>query len=234
MSSAAELGERLASIRERIARAAQRAGRDPAGVVVLAITKGHPVAAIEDAVAVGLRQVGESRVQEARAKQAQLSGREISWHMIGHLQRNKARAAATMFDTVHSVDGAAVAAALAAGRGPERLPLSVYIEVELTGIPARTGVAPEAAAGLLTELRGLPALAPVGLMTIAPPGPPEAARACFAHLRELRERLRELSGMELGELSMGMSDDYEVAVEEGATVLRLGRALFGSRPGPGP
>ncbi len=228
MSDAAGLAERLASVSERIRRAAEDAGRDPADVRVLAVTKGHPVEAIEDALSLGLREIGESRVQEAQAKRAQLAGRDISWHMIGHVQRNKARSAAELFDTVHSVDDAALAAALAAHRPAGAAPLRVLIEVEMTGITGRNGVTPDGAAGLLEVLRGLPALDPVGLMTIAPPDDPAAARTCFARLRDLRDRLRN-GGGSLGELSMGMSDDYEIAVAEGATMLRLGRVLFGDR-----
>ena len=233
MSDAAGLAERLASVSERIRRAAEDAGRDPADVRVLAVTKGHPVEAIEDALSLGLREIGESRVQEAQAKRAACAGRGISWHMIGHLQRNKARLAASLFDTVQSLDSAALAVDLARHRGTHVAPLRVLIEVELTGLPGRTGTSPDDAAAVLEVVSGLAALEPAGLMTVAPPGPPEAAQLCFERLRELREALRQTQGIALDELSMGMSDDYEVAIAHGATVIRLGRALFGDRPRPG-
>jgi PLP dependent protein len=227
------LAGRLASIRQRVGRAAESAGRDPQDVHLLAVTKGHPVSAVDAALSLGLREIGESRVQEAQAKHAACAGRGISWHMIGHLQRNKARVAASLFDTVQSLDSAALAIDLARHRGTEVAPLRVLIEVELTGLPGRTGTSPDEAAAVLEVVRGLAALAPAGLMTIAPPGLPEAAQLCFERLRELREALRQTQGIALDELSMGMSDDYEIAIAHGATVIRLGRALFGDRAGPG-
>ena len=227
------LAGRLASIRERVSRAAESAGRDPQGIHLLAVTKGHPASAVEAAVSLGLREIGESRVQEAQAKRAACPGRGISWHMIGHLQRNKARLAASLFDTVQSLDSAALAVDLARHRGTHVAPLRVLIEVELTGLPGRTGTSPDDAAAVLEVVRGLAALEPAGLMTVAPPGPADAAQLCFERLRELREALRQTQGIALEELSMGMSDDYEVAIAHGATVIRLGRALFGDQPGPG-
>jgi pyridoxal phosphate enzyme (YggS family) len=223
------LAERLTSVRERIGRAARRAGRDPAGVRLLAVTKGQGPDTVEAALALGLHDIGESRVQEAQAKQAAVTSAGARWHMVGHVQRNKARSAASLFDTVHSLDSAALATALAAARPDGTAPLGVFIEVELTGIPGRSGVAPDQAPALLAEVRRLPALRALGLMTIAPPGSATAAAACFARLRALRDRLRDDSGVVLEELSMGMSDDFEVAIAEGATVLRLGRVLFGER-----
>lgn len=227
------LSERLASIRERVGRAAERAGRDPADIRLLAVTKGHPPAAVEAALALGLRDIGESRVQEATAKRAAIAAPGVSWHLIGHLQRNKARTAATLFDTVHSLDSAALGAALARHRDPDTPPLRVLIEVELTGLPRRTGVVPAQAGALLDAVRGLAALDPVGLMTIAPPGGHDLAALHFARLRDLRDSLRESHAVALDELSMGMSADFEVAVAEGATIIRLGHALFGGRPAAG-
>jgi pyridoxal phosphate enzyme (YggS family) len=229
----AGLGARLAAIRARVARAAARSDRDAAQVRILAVTKGHPAAAVTASLAAGLADIGESRVQEAEAKREQVGDLGASWHMVGHVQRNKARAAAELFDVVHSVDSPAIAGSLAAHRPAGSMPLRVFLEVELTGIPTRSGVDPSQAPGLLDALGRLPALHAVGLMTIAPPGSEAMARQCFARLRELRDRLRDDSGVLLPELSMGMSDDFEVAVEEGATVLRLGRALFGERPARG-
>ena len=225
------LEARLDAVRARIEAAASAAGRRSAEVAVLAVTKGHPVSAIAAAVDVGLADIGESRVQEAEVKQAGLPGRGITWHMVGHVQRNKARAAARLFDVVHSIDSAALAEALARHRATSAPPLRVFIEVDLTGIAGRSGVTPAQAPQLIASVAALAGVRPVGLMTIAPPGSPAAARACFSRLRRLRDELAATTGIPLGELSMGMSDDFEEAVAEGATVLRLGRVLFGDRPG---
>ena len=227
---AAEVAERLEKVRGRVRRAAQAAGRDPASIQLLAVTKGHGVDAVATASSLGLRDIGESRVQEAQAKRAAFSGGGVSWHMIGHLQRNKARAAATLFDVVHSVDSAPLALALARPRSGAPYPLRVFVEVELTGIAGRTGATPDETPALLDELRALPELEVVGLMTIAPPGAPELADDCFGRLRRLRDELRDREGMALDGLSMGMSDDFEIAIANGATVIRLGRVLFGDRP----
>jgi pyridoxal phosphate enzyme (YggS family) len=227
------IADRLGAVRARVARAAETAGRDPASVLLLAVTKGHGVDAVTAAARLGLGDVGESRVQEAQAKIDAYRGAALSWHMVGHLQRNKAGAAARLFDTVHSVDSAALAGVLARHRPGDRPPLRVFVEVELTGIAGRSGVTPAAAAALLTHVRGLPALAVRGLMTIAPPGSAEAASACFARLHQLRAVLEHDQGFSLPGLSMGMSNDFEVAIAHGATVIRLGRVLFGDRPGGG-
>lgn len=227
------LAERLASTRERVGRAARNAGRDPAAVRLLAVTKGQPPAAVESAVALGLRDIGESRVQEATAKRESVADPGVRWHMIGHLQRNKARTAASLFDTVHSLDSAALAAELARHRDPGAPPLRVLIEVELTGLPRRTGVVPAQAGALLDAVRDLAALELVGLMTVAPPGGHDLAAHHFSRLRDLRDSLRESHAMALDELSMGMSADFEVAIAQGATIIRLGRVLFGGRPAAG-
>jgi pyridoxal phosphate enzyme (YggS family) len=227
------VAKRLESIRARVTRAAEDAGRDPESVRVLAVTKGHTVDAVNIAAQLGLRDIGESRVQEAQAKSAAYDGAAVSWHMIGHLQRNKARVAASLFHTVHSVDGVALATALARHRAPEAAPLRVYVEVELTGITGRSGVSPPDARRLLAELRTLPRLEVDGLMTIAPPGPPEAAADCFSRLRDLGATLADREGIDLPGLSMGMSGDFEIAIANGATVIRLGRVLFGDQPGAG-
>ena len=222
------LAQRLASINRRVESAARSAGRDPDAVRLVAVTKGHPAGAIEAAAALGLRDIGESRVQEAVTKDEAIGRRGLDWHMIGHLQRNKAKSAASLFDTVHSIDSAAVAADLARHRdllGGARL--RVLIEVELSGLPGRAGVLPADAARLVAAVRDHAALEVVGLMTIAPPGSLEAAQRCFSTLRHLRDAIRAGEGMALDELSMGMSDDFEIAIAEGATIIRLGRALFG-------
>jgi pyridoxal phosphate enzyme (YggS family) len=226
------IAERLESIRRRVRRAAEAAGRDASSIAVLAVTKGQPVGAVHAAMSLGLRDVGESRVQEAQAKRSAF-GDELSWHMVGHLQRNKARAAASLFDVVHSLDSMALASALARHRDASSRPLRAYIEVELTGIAGRSGVPPEAVGALLEEVCTLPQLEVMGLMTIAPPGAAGVAAACFASLRELRDTLADRHGAPLGGLSMGMSDDFEIAISHGATIIRLGRVLFGDHPGSG-
>ncbi len=227
------VAQRLESVRNRVARAAERAGRDPASVLLLAVTKGHPVAAVTIAAQLGLHDIGESRVQEAQTKRASYAGELLSWHMVGHLQRNKARVAAGLFDTVHSVDSAALASSLARHRAGGADPLRVFVEVDLSGIPGRSGVSPEDAPDLVTEVCGLPELELLGLMTIAPPGPPEVAAACFARLSGLRGTIAESHGVSMPGLSMGMSGDFEVAIAHGATVVRLGRVLFSELGGDG-
>ncbi len=230
---AAQVAERLATARERIRVAAELAGRDPTAVRVVAVTKGQPVGAVGAAIAAGLHDIGESRVQEAEAKRSVIADATVRWHMIGHLQRNKARAAAVLFDSLHSLDSVALAAALSRARVVGTSPLEVFIEVELTGLPGRSGVAAPDAAALLDAVLGLDMLSIVGLMTVAAPGSAETAADCFGRLRTLRDRLRESHGAALAELSMGMSDDFEAAVTQGATIVRLGRVLFGDRPEPG-
>ncbi|MCL6551702.1 MAG: YggS family pyridoxal phosphate-dependent enzyme [Firmicutes bacterium] len=224
------IDERLHRARARIAAAAARAGRDPAAVTIVGVTKGVDVERIREALAAGLRDLGENRIQEALPKIAAL-GPGPRWHFVGRLQRNKARWAAGSFAMVHSVDSVPLADALdrAAARAGRRLP--VLIEVNVAGEPTKAGVAPDAAAALVAAVRARAHLEPVGLMTVAPvAASPEHVRPIFRTLRELRDRLREgPGGPAFVELSMGMSDDFEVAVEEGATLVRLGRAIFGPR-----
>ena len=228
------LEARWREARERVADAASRAGRDPAGITVVAVAKGHPVEATAAAIDIGIADIGESRVQEAQAKRSALGDRQATWHMIGHLQRNKARAATELFDLVHSLDSVTLAASLDRHASHARAPLRVLIEVELTGIAGRAGITAREVPGLLTEIRGLAQLRPVGLMTIAPPGSTDAARDCFARLRTLRDQVAAAHELALPELSMGMSDDFEVAVAEGSTMVRLGRVLFGTPGGTQP
>ncbi len=212
----------------RIRGAAAAAGRDPAGIRLLAVTKGHGVETVVTAASLGLRDIGENRVQEAQGKRSAFAGDDVTWHMIGHLQRNKARAAATLFDVVHSVDSIALARALARHRSGAPTPLRVFVEVELTGIAGRAGATPDETPALVDELGALADLDLAGLMTVAPPGAPELADDCFARLRALRDALRDRQNMTLDGLSMGMSDDFEIAIAHGATEIRLGRVLFGN------
>jgi PLP dependent protein len=183
---------------------------------------------VDAAIAAGIEDVGENRIQEAAAKQADVT-REARWHLVGHLQTNKAARAARLFDVVHSVDSTRVAEALSANRPAGRDPLVVLLEVELTGISTRFGVAETDLEGVIEQLVNVPAIHVRGLMTIAPHAEnPEAARPFFARLRHLRDHMQHVTGWALPELSMGMSDDFDVAIEEGATMVRVGRAIFGS------
>jgi hypothetical protein len=221
---------RIARVREEVAARARGAGRDPAGVTIVAVTKTLAPRAVWAAAEAGLGDVGENYVQEARDKRPHgPSG--VRWHLIGPLQRNKARIAARLFDRVHAIDALAVAEALAAARteiGPPALP--VLVQVNTAPELARHGVAAEAVVELAERLLALPGLRLDGLMTIAPADMTgEAARGHFRALREVRNHTASRLGVELPHLSMGMSDDFGVAVEEGATMLRLGRVLFGAR-----
>jgi pyridoxal phosphate enzyme (YggS family) len=228
--STSDIGERLAAARARMHTAAERAGRDASLIRLVAVAKTVDAARVAEAVACGVRDIGENRVQEAAAKSAALPA-DLRWHMLGHLQTNKAARAATLFDLVHSVDSPRVAEALSARRPQDVAPLDVLVEVELTGFAGHTGVPPEALDDLARTIVALPRLRLRGLMTMAPPADDaEATRPTFAHLRRMRDELSGRLGIDLPELSMGMSDDFEVAVEEGATLVRLGRALFGERP----
>jgi pyridoxal phosphate enzyme (YggS family) len=221
---------RLDAARRRIAAAAARAGRDPQSVRTIAVTKTVDVGRIAEAVDAGVVDVGENRVQEALGKRAQLPA-SLRWHLIGHLQTNKAAKAASAFVMVHSVDSARVAEALAARRPPELGDLDICLEVELTGIPGRTGFNPDALAEGFEAVSAVAGLRVAGLMTMAAlVDDVEQARPTFARLRRLRDDLEQRSGRWLPELSMGMSNDFEVAVEEGSTMVRLGRVIFGERP----
>ena len=227
-----DVATRVAAVRRAVADAAVGAGRDPGAVRIVAVTKTVPAAAVRAALAVGLADVGENYVQEARAKHAAVGGDAV-WHLIGRLQRNKVRTALAVFDRVHTVDSAALAAALAAeaGRAGRRLP--VLLQVNVGGEATKAGVAPEEVESLAGSVLGHPELLLEGLMTVPPPARrPDDSRPYFRALREARDHAARRLGVELPHLSMGMSDDFRVAVEEGATLLRLGRALFGAR-GPG-
>jgi pyridoxal phosphate enzyme (YggS family) len=224
------LAGRLAQVRARVAEAARKAGRDPASVKLLAIGKGFPAERIREAADAGQLAFGENRVQEAEAKIAALPA--LEWHLVGQLQRNKARLACELFPFIHSVDRAELAQALGRHAAALGRRVRVLVQVNLDEEPRKGGVAPSGAAALAREIASLPALELAGLMAIPRPEPdPEAMRRAFARLRELRDRLRleAPDGSRLEELSMGMSDDFEVAIQEGATIVRVGSAIFGAR-----
>jgi pyridoxal phosphate enzyme (YggS family) len=226
-----DFGSRLFAVRERIARAAGRSGREPGSVTLVGVVKTLPLEVIREAVALGLEDLGENRVQEA-ATHIEALGRDAArWHLIGHLQRNKVGRTVEMFDRVHSLDSVALAEALSrrAVEAGRRMP--VLVEVNVSGEASKFGVTPEALMGLLERAAGLPGLSLEGLMTVgAPVTRAEEARPAFARLRGLRDRAEAALGRALPELSMGMSGDFEVAVEEGASLVRVGTALFGGRP----
>ncbi len=220
--------ENLERVRARIARAARSAGRDPAGVTLVCVTKGVPVDRIREAIACGVTEIGENRVQEAQGKWTSL--RDLGWHLVGHLQRNKAKLAVELFDWIHSVDSAELVEMLerqTAQRKPGRAPLKVLIQVNVSGEATKHGCRPEETRGLAEAIQKGEHLEWKGLMTMAPfSEDPESSRPVFRRLRELRDALERELGVRL-DLSMGMSQDYEVAVQEGATLVRVGTALFG-------
>lgn len=221
------------AVRARMALAAARVGRDPASVRLVGVGKGHPVAALRLALAAGLVDLGENRVQEALPKVAALAG--ARWHMIGQLQRNKAAAVVGRFALVHSLDRPELAESLARAAERAGTVQPVLLQVGLTGRSGQGGVPAAEAATLLRRVLQLSALRPEGLMTIGPPvRDPDDARPVFAALRALRDRLQDGAGVPLPELSMGMSGDFEAAIEEGATLVRVGRAIFTAAEGATP
>ena len=224
------IASNLAEIRERIARSAARAGRAPEDITLVAVSKTFPPEAIRSAFELGLRQFGENRVQERESKRAAVADLDATWHLIGHLQSNKARRAANLFDRVDSVDSVALAQKLDAAAASEAKGLKILIEVHLGGEETKSGV-PEADLPALAEIIAqLQNLELRGLMTIPPYfEEPEQVRPYFQKLRTLRDQVSAQIGRPLNVLSMGMSHDFEIAIEEGATEIRVGTALFGER-----
>ena len=224
------LASNLASVRDRIAAAERRSGRQPGSVTLIGVVKTHPPETLAAAVALGLRDLGENKVQEAEVHQRDVPRSAARWHMVGHLQRNKAGRALELFDLLHGVDDAELARALDRRARDRGRRAQVLLEVNVSGETSKFGVAPDEVAALAEEVVSLQGLELMGVMTVgAPVASPEEARPGFARLRELRDDLARRLGRELPELSMGMSGDYEVAVEEGATMVRVGTALFGAR-----
>jgi hypothetical protein len=229
---------RLEQVRRRIEAAAGRAGRDPASIRLVAVAKSQPAESVRAAYAAGIRLVGENRIEEAEPKQAglrDLAG--LEWHMVGHIQSRKVKRVAAAFGTVHSLDRPKLAQQLDREMRERDARLPALLECNVSGESTKWGwpLADRSgwpqAAGEFAGLTRLSGLAVQGLMTMAPFSPnPEAARPVFRLLRELRDYLEQETGSAWPELSMGMTDDFEVAVEEGATLLRIGRAIFGPRP----
>jgi PLP dependent protein len=232
MRPESSIAARLADIRTRIADAAISAGRNPSSIRLIAVSKTFPIDAVREAYAAGQRDFGENRVQEALQKIAAGADLEIRWHLLGHLQTNKARKAAPAFSAIHSVDSVELlqkidAAAADAGRTPELL-----IQVDLAGEATKFGAPPEEMPPLFDAAARCRAARVVGLMMLPPiPDTPEDARPWFRRLRDLRDQWRAagVPASMLAELSIGMSGDFEVAIEEGSTMVRVGTAIFGSR-----
>lgn len=219
----------LAAVQARIARAAERVGRRADAVTIVAVTKAHPIAAVRAAAANGLLDVGENRVQEAVAKQDAWPDAPVRWHLIGHLQRNKARLAVGRFALIHSLDSVRLADALELAAAAKGVVQDVLVEVNVAREAQKSGALPEEAEAIVRYASGLTNLRVQGLMTMAPyTDDVSVQRATFRGLRELRDRL-PIPDSRLPVLSMGMSNDFETAVEEGATMVRLGTVLFGER-----
>jgi pyridoxal phosphate enzyme (YggS family) len=228
-----ELRERLDGVRRRIETCARRSGRDPAEITLVAVSKTHPATLVQLAIEAGVADLGENRVQEAEGKIKEVGRSRARWHLIGHLQANKARRAVTLFDLIHSVDSVQLARRLerlCVEEGRERLP--VLVQVDLAGEETKSGISEDELPELVGVITSGERLRLTGLMTLPPFfEDAEVARPYFRRLRELRDALgsRMDFGSARGELSMGMTHDYEVAIEEGATMVRIGTAIFGPR-----
>ena len=216
------IADNIASVQSRIDASCARAGRSRQEVMLIAVSKTFAADAVSAALAEGIRQLGENRVQEARDKRPLVSG-EAKWHLIGNLQSNKVKDAVRIFDTIQTVDSISLGSKIAAAAQAAGRTLDVLIEVNIGREPQKHGAAPGEVEAIVDGLRSLDALRVRGLMAIPPAGTPEQARAHFAELRALKTSLA------LDQLSMGMSSDFEEAIEEGSTMVRIGRAIFGSR-----
>jgi pyridoxal phosphate enzyme (YggS family) len=232
-SSEGQLAARFKHVRAQLDAAAQRCGRSPGEVKLIAISKTHPASAITELIELGATDIGENRVQEAEAKIAEVGRHNVRWHLVGHLQANKARRAINLFDVVHSLDSIDLAQRLdRLCQEKQRESLSVLIQVDLGHEETKSGVDEAALADLVETVRLLPRLELIGLMTLPPFfDDAEDSRPFFRRLRELRDELgsRGAFGDRQGELSMGMTHDFAVAIEEGATMVRIGTAIFGER-----
>jgi len=225
-----DIAARLAAVRERLRAAEARFGRTPGSVALLAVSKRQPPEALRQALAAGQHAFGENYLQEALAKRESLADSPVEWHFVGPLQSNKTKPAAECFDWIHTLERLKVARRLSDQRPAGRAPLNCCIQVNVSGEASKSGVAPDEAPDLAEAVAALPGLRLRGLMTLpAPSEGLEAQRVPFRQLRELLERI-DARGLGLDTLSMGMSDDLEAAVAEGATLVRIGTAVFGPRP----
>jgi len=223
------LAENLDSIQQRIRAACERAGRKPESVTLLAVTKGQPPDAVSEAGRLGLTHFGENKIQEAKAKIPLCSGK-LRWQFIGHLQTNKCRDAVELFEMIQSVDSLHVAQEISKRADLAGKTMPILLEVNLAGEASKFGYRPERLEAELSQINALPRLEVHGLMTVPPwTANAENVRPVFRQLRELKERAEQVLGAPLPQLSMGMSGDFEVAIEEGSTIVRIGTALFGPR-----
>src|SRR6185369_2681063 len=227
-----DLAANLETVHRRIAAACERVGRDPASVTLLAVSKGQSRQAVQELANLGQTLFGENRVQEAKIKIGQCPG-NLRWHLIGHLQSNKCRDDVHFFSMIQSVDSLELAQEIDAWAGKAAKTLPILLEVNVAGEATKFGFRPEQLLAQLTSINALRRIEIHGLMTMAPWTPePEKVRPIFRQLRELKQRCDELLGAPLPVLSMGMTGDFDVAIEEGATLIRLGTALFGPRVQP--
>ncbi len=222
MLSPEEIRSNFEMVTARIAAACERAGRSVAEVTLVAVTKTFPAEAVEAAIAAGATNVGENRVQEGRDKKPLVKGR-AKWHLIGHLQSNKAKDAVGVFDVIETIDSADLAQKVAVAAAKLQKRQEILLEVNIGREPQKNGADPEDVPSLVKEIGAMPELHLLGLMAIPPHGEPEETRRWFRALRELRDRVG------LQQLSMGMTEDFEGAIEEGSTMVRVGRAIFGER-----
>lgn len=217
--------DNLAAVEERIRAACARAGRPRADVTLVAVSKTFPASYVEEAIAAGATDIGENRVQEARDKKAQVRG-DARWHLIGHLQSNKARDAVRLFDVIETVDSVDLAVKLARAAEAAGKMQDILLEVNAGNEPQKSGIAPADLETIAREIRSIEPLRLLGLMAIPPQGTVEETRAHFRALRAMRDEVG------VAELSVGMTEDFEAAIEEGSTIVRIGRAIFGPRPAP--
>lgn len=226
-----QLADRVAEVRERIAAAQTRSGREGGPVTLVAVTKTHPPAAAREALAAGILDLAENRVQDLEEKVLALGGAGATWHLIGHLQRNKVRRALPLFDLLHSLDSARLAQAVSDAAAEEERIVRALVQVNVSGEEAKGGLSAEEAVDAVGRMAELPGLELLGMMTMAPFVDDESVlRGTFSATRELmHEVARQVPSFQPSHLSMGMSSDYEIAVEEGSTLVRLGTVLFGAR-----
>jgi len=220
----------VAEVRERIAGAARRSGRKPEEILLVAATKTIPAERIQEAIRAGIRALGENRVQEAEEKIREIRDK-VAWHLVGHLQTNKARKAVEIFDWIHAVDSLHLAQAVGKRARELGKAVPVLVEVNTSGEATKYGLSPERAGEELERIASVEGLAVKGLMTVGSFGPMEEARACFRNLRRLRNEIARCTfpNVTMEHLSMGMTNDFEAAIEEGATMVRIGTAIFGAR-----
>lgn len=227
----AAITENIASVKERIARAAERAGRHPSEIAIVAVAKGVDVERIREALEAGISIIGENRVQEALQKMKAVDG-SVTWHMVGHLQRNKVKQAVHIFDLIHSLDSLRLAEEINSRALTAGTIMDVLVQVNTSQEETKFGLEPQETINLLRAISTFKGLSVRGLMTIGAFLPdPEEVRPCFRRLRELKEKIIEadIPNIEMEYLSMGMTSDFEVAIEEGANIVRIGTAIFGPR-----